>query len=79
MAMLVDAITSDTELRTPAEVAALLRVNVQTLALWRCTGRSGLRFIRIGKSIRYRRADVMAYLEKNSGTSCAELDAAATA
>jgi excisionase family DNA binding protein len=64
------------ELMTPIETAKLLRVGVQTLALWRCTGRSGLQFIRVGKSIRYRKSAVMDFLEKNSATSCAALDAA---
>ena len=78
MAMVLN--TTDTDatdlMMTAAEVAAMLRVNVQTLALWRCTGRSGLRFTRIGKSIRYRKCDVLAFIEKNSATSCAALDAA---
>jgi excisionase family DNA binding protein len=76
MTMALDTAIDTTELMTPAEVAALLRVNVQTLALWRCTGRGGLRFIRIGKSIRYRRAAVDEFLNRNTGTSCAALDAA---
>jgi excisionase family DNA binding protein len=76
MAMMLNADTDATDLMTPAEVAAMLRVNVQTLALWRCSGRSDLRFTRIGKSIRYRRADVLDFIEKNSGTSTAALDAA---
>jgi excisionase family DNA binding protein len=68
-------ITDSSEFMTPAEVAALLRIEPQTLSVWRCTGRGGLRFVRVGKSIRYGRADVLAFIEKNSATSCAALDA----
>jgi excisionase family DNA binding protein len=75
MPMVAHTAIESTELMTAAEVAAMLRVEQQTLALWRCTGRSGLRFIRIGKSIRYRRADVNSFLERNTATSCAALDA----
>jgi excisionase family DNA binding protein len=69
-------IADSSELLTPAEVAALLRVEVQTLSVWRCSGRGGLRFVRVGKSIRYRRADVLDFIERNSATSCAQLSAA---
>lgn len=52
------------ELLSPAKVAELLGVRVQTLATWR-TGRGprGLQFVKIGSSIRYRRGDVLAFIE----------------
>ena len=59
----------------PPEVADLLRIKPQTLALWRCSGRSGLKFIRIGKAIRYRESDVFDFLKRNTGTSTAALNA----
>jgi hypothetical protein len=40
-----------------AQVTAIVGVNVETLALWRSTGR-GPRFGRKGAPVRYRRADV---------------------
>jgi len=51
-------------LLTPDEAAAILRVSTGTLAVWRCTQRYPLRFIKIGRSVRYRRADVDAFIEK---------------
>jgi hypothetical protein len=45
---------------TPAEVSAVLRVAVQTLAQWRCQGR-GPAFHKVGRYVRYCWADVREY------------------
>lgn len=45
------------------EAAQILTVEPQTLAVWRSTGRYNLPFIRMGRLIRYRRADLEAWLE----------------
>ncbi len=37
-----------------------------TLAVWRSTGRYNLPFIKIGRNVRYRRADLVAWLEKRT-------------
>ncbi|SEJ33265.1 Helix-turn-helix domain-containing protein [Azotobacter beijerinckii] len=52
-----------TDLLTDAQVALMLDVSPKTLATWRSTGRYGLPFLRIGARIRYRRQDVLAWLE----------------
>jgi excisionase family DNA binding protein len=44
-----------------AEAARLIGVKVQTLAVWRMTGRYGLPFVRFGRSVRYSFADLMAW------------------
>lgn len=49
-------------LLTAAEVAGLLRLDAKTLANWRCTGRGALPYLRVGRRIRYRRADVEALI-----------------
>jgi len=54
------------ELLTREQTAKLLGVKGQTLAVWASTGRYGLRFIRVGKSVRYRRSDVEAWLESRA-------------
>ena len=51
------------ELLTPDDVAELLDVSSQTLASWRTTGRYDLPFVRIGRLVRYRRADIEEFLE----------------
>ena len=53
-------------LLTPREVAELLRVAETTLATWRCTGRYELAFVKIGRCVRYREADVVTFLEQRS-------------
>jgi excisionase family DNA binding protein len=47
----------------PAYVASLLHVDVETLRKWRRSKSHELPFTRIGKLIRYRMDDVMAFVE----------------
>jgi len=64
------------ELLTPQEVAEFLGVGVGTLTVWRSTGRYPLKFVRVGRRIRYRRRDVEAFLDERTATSTGQLDAA---
>lgn len=52
------------ELLTPVEVCDLLKVRPRTLEDWRL-GRSGpaLPFVRLGRTVRYRREDVQGLIE----------------
>ncbi len=52
----------NTELLTPDEVAKILGVRVQTLAVWRMTKCYPLKHCKIGNRVRYRRADVERYI-----------------
>ena len=52
-----------THLLTPEDVADLLGVAVATLAIWRCTGRYDLPYVKSGRLVRYRLADVEAFVE----------------
>lgn len=45
------------------KVAELIGVDVGTLNAWRSNGRYSLPYLKIGRSVRYRLADVMAWLE----------------
>jgi excisionase family DNA binding protein len=51
------------ELLKTAVVAAILGIGKSTLDQDRLYGRLGLPFVRLGRSIRYRRSDVEAYLQ----------------
>ncbi len=51
-----------------SQVAAALGVTTGTLAVWRCTKRYQLPFVKIGRKIFYRSEDVNAFVE--SGTFC---------
>ena len=37
-----------------------------TLSVWRSTGRYNLPFIKVGRNVRYRRVDLIAWLEKRT-------------
>jgi excisionase family DNA binding protein len=56
----------DDRLLTMQEVAEFLGVPVATIYQWRHHGR-GPRGIKVGRHIRYRRADVDAWVEQQSG------------
>lgn len=57
-------------LMTPRDAAVYIGVKINTLAVWRMTNRYGLPFIKLGKVVRYRKADLDIWLEnrlQNSG------------
>lgn len=62
-------------LKTP-EAAAYLNVQPATLEQWRWNGR-GPKFCKIGRSCRYRLADLDAFLEERVFSSTTEAQAAA--
>jgi excisionase family DNA binding protein len=50
-------------LLTRDQAATYLDVKPQTLACWASTKRYGLRYIKIGRCVRYRKADLDRFLE----------------
>jgi excisionase family DNA binding protein len=57
--------TTKPNLVTPEEAANYLSVSHRTLAKWRSIGFPNIPFFRIGKCIRYSKADLDIYLEKH--------------
>ncbi len=51
---------------TAAQVAETLGVTTGTLAVWRCTKRYQLPFVKIGRKIFYRSEDVNAFVESRT-------------
>lgn len=51
--------------------AEYIGVACQTLAVWASTGRYDLPFIKVGRSVRYRKSDLDAWLAKNTATQTA--------
>jgi len=49
-------------LLTTQETAKMLGTTAGTLNVWRCTKRYALAYIKIGSSVRYRRQDVMDFI-----------------
>jgi excisionase family DNA binding protein len=48
---------------TPEQAAEILEVKPSTLEKWRVTGRVSLPYVKVGRRVLYRAADVMAFLE----------------
>lgn len=57
--------TTHSILLSRREAAANLGVAEQTLAVWKCTKRHALPYIKIGKLIKYRKADLDQFISKN--------------
>jgi excisionase family DNA binding protein len=59
----------DTQLLTATEAARRLRVTYGTLAVWRCTHRKNLPYVRFGRKIYYRSQDLETFITEhlNSG------------
>ena len=68
-------VSRDTTYLTPPEVAEMLGVAVQTLSMWRSTGRYDLPYVRCGGRVRYIESDVLAWLDRRRGTSTAAIAA----
>ncbi len=46
----------------PQEVAAKIHTTVGTLAVWRCTQRYPLRYVKVGRKVLYRLSDVEEFI-----------------
>ncbi|MBN8449174.1 MAG: helix-turn-helix domain-containing protein [Candidatus Accumulibacter sp.] len=63
---LCNLIAAGADLLDEQAAAALLTVAPGTLSVWRSVGRYNLPFIKIGRKVRYRRSDLLAWLEKRT-------------
>ena len=59
---LQDLLAAGADLLDDHAAAAMLDVSPGTLSVWRSTGRYALPFLKIGRKVRYRRADLDAWL-----------------
>jgi excisionase family DNA binding protein len=62
-------------LLTPAQAAEILGVTIGTLAVWRCTARYPLPFVKIGRRVKYRLADINNFIENGVSNLAVEEDA----
>ena len=51
------------------QAASLLHVTPGTLSVWRSTGRYSLRFVKVGRNVRYRLSDLNEWLESRTQTN----------
>jgi len=64
--------TADTEwLLTEAQAAELLALSSRTLQAWRARG-GGPPFVRAGRSVRYKRGDLLCWISENTVSSTSE-------
>jgi excisionase family DNA binding protein len=66
MMTLQSIVKASEELLDDKAAAAVLDVTPGTLSVWRSTGRYALPFLKIGRKVRYRRSDLLAWLEKRT-------------
>ena len=65
--MTIQAIVqSSRDLLSEHEAAELLTCSPGTLSVWRSTGRYNLPFLKVGRMVRYRRSDLLAWLENRT-------------
>lgn len=64
-----DIIQAGQDLLDERAAAELLTVSPGTLSVWRSTGRYNLPFLKVGRKVRYRRADLLTWLEKRTRES----------
>jgi len=50
-------------LHDPGKAADFLGVSKETLAVWRCTKRYPLPYVKVGRLVKYREADLTAFVE----------------
>ncbi len=51
---------------TPKETAEYLGVSQDTLAVWRCTGRYEIPFVKVGRLVKYRKSALDAFLDRRT-------------
>lgn len=59
-------VTASSALLDEKAAAEFLTVSPGTLSVWRCTGRYGVPFIKVGRRVKYRRTDLIAWLESRT-------------
>ena len=55
--------TFESVLDSPEKAAEILQVKAETLAVWRCTGRYSLPYVKIGSRVFYKRSDLLRFIE----------------
>lgn len=60
------------DLLTVKQAAQVLQVSAGTLDVWRSTKRYPLRFVKVGRSVRYRTADLEEFLNRRTESGVSE-------
>lgn len=54
------------KLLTDKETAALLGMKASSLAVWRCTGKYPLPYVKVGRAVCYKLDDVLRFIEQRT-------------
>jgi len=57
--------TDPDALLTETQVAEILNLSIRTLQSWRVR-RAGLKYVQVGRAVRYRRRDLIAWIDANT-------------
>lgn len=63
---------AQSDLMSRPAAAAYLGIAEQTLAVWKCNGRYGLPYVKVGRLVRYRKADLDAFIARRTGGGSVE-------
>ena len=66
MSLLQTLTYPQSNLLTRDQAANYLGVTPQTLAVWACTGRYNLLFVKVGRLVKYRKDDLDAFVAKRT-------------
>ena len=69
MPELKNAIAAVSDLLDEKEAADFLKLASNTLSVWRSTKRYPLPYVRVGRCVRYRRADLEKFIAENTVTA----------
>lgn len=61
-----DKFCKQSELLTREQAAEYLGITSRTLAVWACTKRYGLTYIKVGRLAKYRKRDLDAFIERRA-------------
>ena len=64
-----NTIKATRDLLNEKEAGLFLDTAPGTLSVWRSTGRYNLPFVKVGRKVRYRRTDLLAWLQKRTRES----------
>ena len=64
----IQAISTCNRLIVPRSASEILGVTIETLAVWRSTGRYDLPYVKVGRKVMYRLEDIQSFIEERTRT-----------
>ena len=64
----IQTISTHNRLIVPRSASEILGVTIETLAVWRSTGRYDLPYVKVGRKVMYRLEDIQSFIEKRTRT-----------